>query len=49
VRAAYARVREEIPHLDRDRYLRPELDKVRDLLRSGELVAVAERAVGALA
>ncbi len=48
VRAAHARIRAEIPHLDRDRYLRPELDKIRELLRTGELVASAERVVGAL-
>jgi histidine ammonia-lyase len=49
VDAAYRRIRQEIPHLDRDRYLRPELDKLRELIRSGELVSAAEQAVGALA
>jgi histidine ammonia-lyase len=48
VDAVYTRIRQEIPHLDRDRYLRPELDKLRELIRSGELVKVAEEAVGTL-
>lgn len=48
VEAVYRRIREEIPHLDRDRYLKPELSRLRELIRTGELVRVAEDAVGAL-
>jgi histidine ammonia-lyase len=47
--AAYERVRREIAHLDRDLYLRPGLERVRDLVRSGELIRSAERVVGKLA
>jgi histidine ammonia-lyase len=47
--AAYARVRQELPYLDRDLYLRPGLDRVRDLVRTGELVRAAEAAAGPLA
>ncbi|MER3555549.1 MAG: histidine ammonia-lyase [Meiothermus sp.] len=49
VEAVYRRIRQEIPHLDRDRFLKPELSRLRELIRSGELVKVAEEAVGALA
>lgn len=46
VEAIYRRIREEIPHLDRDRYLKPELSRLRELIRSGTLVRVAEEVVG---
>jgi histidine ammonia-lyase len=46
--AAHARVRQEIAHLDRDLYLRPGLGRVRELIRSGELVRAAEAVVGAM-
>lgn len=49
VAAAHGRIRKEIAHLDRDRYYRPELEKVRELVRSGELVRVVEEAVGEMA
>ncbi|AEB11749.1 histidine ammonia-lyase [Marinithermus hydrothermalis] len=49
VAAVYRRIREEVPHLDRDRYLRPELERLRQMIRAGEIIAVAESAVGALA
>jgi histidine ammonia-lyase len=48
VEAVWRRIRQEIPHLDRDRYLKPELLRLCELIRTGELVAVAERAVGPL-
>ncbi|MCX7802707.1 MAG: histidine ammonia-lyase [Meiothermus ruber] len=48
VEAVYRRIRQEIPHLDRDRYLKPELARLCELIRSGELVRVAEQAVGGL-
>jgi histidine ammonia-lyase len=47
--AAHERVRRELPYLDRDLYLRPGLERVRDLIRSGELVRAAEGAAGLLA
>lgn len=46
VEAVHQRIRTEIPHLDRDRFLKPELSRLRELIRSGELVRVAEEAVG---
>lgn len=49
VEAAYHRIRQVVPHLDRDRYLKPELSRLRELIRSGEVVQVAEDAVGKLA
>lgn len=48
VEAVYRRIRQEIPHLDRDRYLKPELARICELIRTGELVRVAEEAVGSL-
>ena len=48
VAAAYRRVRAGLPHLDHDVYLRPGLDGVRELVRSGALVREAEAVVGAL-
>ena len=48
VAAAHARVRAALPHLEHDAYLRPGLDRVRELVRSGELVRVVEAEVGAL-
>ncbi len=48
VRAVYRRIRQEIPHLDRDLYVKPDLIKLRNMVRAGELVSVAEKAVGKL-
>jgi histidine ammonia-lyase len=48
VAAAHARVRSALPHLEHDVYLRPGLDRVRELVRGGELVRAAEGEVGAL-
>ena len=48
VAAAHRLIREQITHLDRDRYLRPELDKICALIRSGNLVRVVEAIVGPL-
>ena len=48
VHAAHERVRRALPHLEEDVYLRPGLDAVRALVRSGEFVRSAERAVGPL-
>lgn len=49
VEAVHGRIRTEIPHLDRDRFLKPELSRLRELIRSGELVRVAEGVIGELA
>jgi histidine ammonia-lyase len=49
VDAAYRRIRQEVPHLERDRYLRPHLDLVRELVLGGELARAVEGEVGALA
>ncbi len=48
VAAVHAAIRESIPHLARDRYLKPELGRVRELIRSGALVRAAEAAAGPL-
>jgi histidine ammonia-lyase len=46
--AAYALLRERVAPLEADRYLKADLDAATELLASGELVAVVERAVGRL-
>jgi len=48
VAAAHVAIRNTIPHLARDRYLKPEFDEVRTLVRSGELVETVREAVGPL-
>lgn len=48
VHHAHAAIRRETEHLDRDRYLRPDLDKVCALIRSGALVRSVEATIGAL-
>ncbi len=48
-RAALAAVRERIPHLDRDREIRTDLQAAVDLVRSGSLVGAVEVALGPLA
>ena len=44
VQAAYERLRASVPTLEKDRYYRPDLFKIRELVVSGELLAVARRA-----
>jgi len=44
VQAARARLRREIPHLARDRYLAKDIDSARKLLKNGALLAAAEKA-----
>ena len=46
--AARATIRERVANMERDRFLAPDIDAVRELARSGALLAAAERAVGAL-
>ena len=48
VRAAYDHLRALVPHLDRDRLLAPELERVREAVRDGSLLAAVETVVGAL-
>jgi histidine ammonia-lyase len=48
VQIAHARIRSEIKHLDRDRYLRPELDRMTLLIRAGVLIDEVEDAMGPL-
>ena len=46
--AAYECMRAEIPALQEDRYMGPELDQAHELVRSGALLAAAEGAAGKL-
>lgn len=46
--AAYRRIRSEIPHLERDRVLAPDIEAMVQLLRSQELVVAVEAEVGKL-
>ncbi|HWH08952.1 MAG TPA: histidine ammonia-lyase [Candidatus Thermoplasmatota archaeon] len=47
-RAALQRVRRDIAFLERDRILAPDLERAAALVRSGEVIAAAHAAVGAL-
>jgi histidine ammonia-lyase len=47
--AARGAIRERVPFMDRDRFLAPDIEAVRELARAGALVAAAEHAVGELA
>ena len=46
--AVHKAIRDILPHLDKDRFLSPEIRKLHDFIASGKLVAAAEEAVGAL-
>jgi histidine ammonia-lyase len=46
--AAYKVVRKHVPHLDEDRILAPDLERAAALVREGEVLGAAERAVGRL-
>ncbi|MGH2786215.1 MAG: histidine ammonia-lyase [Actinomycetota bacterium] len=46
--AARATIRERVTNMALDRFLSPDIDAVRELARSGALLAAAERAVGGL-
>jgi histidine ammonia-lyase len=48
VAAVMDRVREQVPPLDEDRYLAPDLAAVERLVADGTLVAAAEEVVGPL-
>ena len=47
--AAYQAIRRVIPHLDTDRFLAPDIDAMRELMRSGAILAAVEARVGELA
>jgi histidine ammonia-lyase len=49
VAAVMERLRRDVPRLERDRYLAPDMAAVERLVAGGELVAAAESAVGGLA
>ncbi|HEX7897093.1 MAG TPA: histidine ammonia-lyase [Planctomycetota bacterium] len=49
VAAAHARLRRDIPHLDADRFLRPDLEKLTSGALPEAVLAAAEKAVGPLA
>lgn len=44
VQAAYARIREAVPTMEEDRYYRPDLLRLRELVGGGELLDVARQA-----
>jgi histidine ammonia-lyase len=46
--AVYHLVRSKIPHLDRDRVLYKDIDAALQILKSGEVISTAEKAVGKL-
>jgi histidine ammonia-lyase len=46
--AAYRAIRKTIPHLDNDRVLSRDIEKLLGLIRSGELVGAVEKKVGNL-
>jgi len=47
--AAYQAIRRVIPHLDTDRFLAADIDAMRELMRSGAILAAVEERVGELA
>ena len=48
VAAVHRLVRAQVPFMDQDRFLNPDVEAVCALIRSGAVVAAAEDAVGAL-
>ena len=46
--AAHKAVRDVVPHLDKDRFLSPEIRRLHDLIISGQLTATVEAAIGTL-
>ena len=46
--AVLARIRREVPFMERDRFMAPDLDKAEEMVRSGELVRSASEVIGAL-
>jgi histidine ammonia-lyase len=48
VNAVYEHIREEVPYLERDRYFKPALERLRALVISGELLRTAASVTGEL-
>ncbi|MCB9397758.1 MAG: histidine ammonia-lyase [Acidobacteria bacterium] len=48
IQAVHHFIRSQVQHLDRDRYLKPEVEKVRAWLQSGQLIEVVESVTGKL-
>ena len=48
VQAAHKVIREHISHLDEDRPLYPDHNRMKDLVKSGEILKAVEEAVGSL-
>ena len=48
VQAAHAAVRKHVDHLDQDRPLYNDHNKMKDLVKSGEILEAVENAVGSL-
>ncbi len=48
VMAAYKTIRKAVPHLDRDRILYKDAEKIKELMRTGELADEVEKKVGEL-
>ncbi|MBP1654719.1 MAG: hutH, partial [Bacteroidetes bacterium] len=48
VRAAHAAIRKHVAHLDEDRPLYPDHDRMKALVKSGEILEAVEREVGSL-
>ena len=46
--AVYRLVRRHLPPLGNDRYMAPEIDRLRELVGSGAVAAAAEKAAGSL-
>ena len=42
--AVHKRIRRDIPHLERDIYMKPDIEKLRDMVLSGEIDRAAEGA-----
>ena len=49
VAAAYQSVRDQVAHLDRDRYFKPELEQLKRMIQEGRFIEATEAAVGPLA
>jgi histidine ammonia-lyase len=47
--AAYEVIRKHVAHLDEDRPLYPDINKLKEVVESGEILEAVERAVGTLA
>jgi len=48
VRAAHEAIRAQVPRLDHDRVLAPDIARIRELVQGGDLLRAVEQAVGEL-